>query len=196
MSSSTAITTALLSSAYLPQQQDLFSQIDVNRDGQITPDEMSSFGQNLPGASGNGFRNPNLFRKIDSNGDGTISKDEWAAHRQQRQQSRAALLNVQEQAGAQGHHRHHGASGARQASQGTTFNALDTNKDGIVSPDEWAAACGNTGGVTVASDVQPAGAQTPAGIIGSAASAVNTAKNTVTNTANSLAQTLNALIQF
>src|SRR5215469_8029694 len=86
MSTTGPITSALLSSAYSPQQQDLFSKIDANGDGQITPDEMSSFGQNLPGARGKGLSDPKLFQKIDTNGDGVISKDEWAAHRAQRQQ--------------------------------------------------------------------------------------------------------------
>jgi hypothetical protein len=197
MSSTPSLTNTLLNAAYFPQQsqqQDLFSKIDVNGDGQITPDEMSSFGQNLPGASGKGLKNPNLFQKIDTNGDGVISKDEWGAHRQQRQQSKAALLNVQEQSGTQGHRSHHGGGGVRQANQGSTFNVLDTNKDGVVSADEWAAAYGNTGGATISSDVQSTGVQSATGIFGGVTSAANSAKNTVTNAANSLAQTLNTLI--
>lgn len=194
MSTSSAITSALLSSAYMPKQQDLFSQIDGNGDGQISPDEMTSFGQNLPGADGSGLKKQNLFQKIDSNGDGIITKDEWAAHRQARDKTRAALLNVQEQTGGANGRRHHGPSGPRQTNPGATFNALDTNKDGIVSADEWAASFGATGGVTLSSDVKPVGAAADTGITGTVNSALDTATSTVKNAVNSLAQTLNALI--
>ena len=68
--STSPITSALLNSAYPPQQTDLFGRIDANSEGQISPDEMSAFGQNLPGASGTGLKNKNLFQKIDTNGDG------------------------------------------------------------------------------------------------------------------------------
>ncbi len=194
MSTSSAITTALLSSAYLPKQQDLFSQIDANSDGQISPDEMTSFGQNLPGADGTGLKSKNLFQKIDTNGDGVISKDEWAAHRTQRDKSQAALLQVQEQSGGVGGHRHHGASGPRQTNPGQTFNVLDTNKDGIVSPEEWAASFGGTNGVTVSSDVSAVGAQSATGIAGTVNSAVDGATNAVKGTVNTMSQTLNSLI--
>jgi len=184
MSSPSAITTALLNSAYTPQQQDLFSQIDANGDGQISPDEMSSFGKNLPG--GGHFQKQGLFRKIDANGDGSISKDEWAAHRAQRDKTRAALLQVQEQSGG-GHH--HGPSGARRSSAASqTFNALDTNKDGVVSAEEWTAAYGSANSATVVSDVQSTGVQS-AGIGGSVNAAMNNAANTVKDGVEALAQT-------
>ncbi len=197
MATSSAITAALLSSAYMPQQQDLFSQIDANGDGQISPDELSAFGQNLPGASNTGFKNRNLFQKIDTNGDGVISKEEWAAYRAARERTQNALLKLQEQASgvdSQQRHRHHGPSGARQANPGATFSALDTNKDGIVSAEEWAAAYGATSGVTVSSDVKPVGAAADTGIAGSVNSALNGATSAVKSTVDTIAQALNALI--
>ncbi len=188
--STSPITSALLSSAYQPQQTDLFSKIDGNSDGQISPDELSSFGQNLPGANGTGLRNKNLFQKIDTNGDGIITKEEWAAHRQQRQKSSAALLQVQEQAGA----RQSGPSGPRQVKPGSTFSTLDTNKDGIVSREEWAASFGAAGSVTLASDVKPVGAAADTGVVAGINSTLDSAASAVKNTVSSLAQTINALI--
>lgn len=196
MSTSSAITTALLSSAYSPQQPDLFTQIDANNDGQISPDEMSSFGQNLPGASKNGFKNPNLFQKIDTNGDGIISKDEWAAHRAARERTQNALLKLQEQSGSASGHRHRfeGPSGARQGKPGATFSALDTNKDGIVSADEWAAAYGAAGGITTSSDVKPANAANDTSIAGTVNSALDSTTNAVKSTVNTISQAFSAII--
>lgn len=185
------ITSALLSSAYQPQQTDLFGRIDANSDGQISPDELSAFGQNLPGADGTGLKSKNLFQKIDTNGDGIISKEEWAAHRQQRHKSAAALLQVQEQAGAGGKS---GPSGPRQVNPGSTFSALDTNKDGIVSREEWAASFGAAGSVTLASDVKPVGAAADTGVAASINSTLDGATSAVKNTVSSLAQTINSLI--
>ncbi|MES1180198.1 MAG: EF-hand domain-containing protein [Hyphomicrobium sp.] len=197
MSTSTPITAGLLSSAYFSgQPQDLFSQLDVNGDGQISPDELSAFGQNLPGGSDASARRKNLFQKIDTNGDGTVTKDEWTAYQAERAKTRAALLQVQEQSGGvQGHHhRHHGGSGIRNSNPSAVFNQLDTNKDGVISADEWAAAYGTTGGVTVSSDVQTAGAQPASGVVDSLNSAVSTATTSVKNSVNSLLQTLNTLV--
>jgi Ca2+-binding EF-hand superfamily protein len=196
MSTSSAITTALLSSAYSPPQPDLFTQVDANNDGQISPDELSAFGQNLPGGGNHGFKNKNLFQKIDTNGDGIISKEEWAAHRAARERTQNALLKLQEQAGGLNgqHHRFQGPSGARQANPGATFSALDTNKDGMVSPEEWAAAYGATGAVTVSSDVKPANAATDTGIAGTVNSALDSTTNAVKGTVNTISQALSAII--
>ena len=195
MATSSAITPALLSSAYSPPQPDLFTQIDANGDGQITPDEMTAFGQNLPGAGKNGFKNQKLFQKIDTNGDGIISKEEWAAHRAARERTQNALLKLQEQSGASGHrHRFDGPSGARQAHPGATFSALDTNKDGIVSAEEWAAAYGATGGITVSSDVKPANAANDTSIAGTVNSALDSTTNAVKSTVNTISQAFSAII--
>jgi hypothetical protein len=195
MSNSSAITTALFASAYSTPQTDLFSRIDANGDGQISPDEMSAFGQNLPGAEGRGLKDKNLFQKIDSNGDGVVTKEEWAAHRAARERTQNALLKLQEQSGNSGAHKHHhGPSGARPASPGATFNALDTNKDGIVSAEEWAAAYGGNSGVTVSSDVKPVGAATDSGLTGTINAALDGTTNVVKGTVNTIAQTLNSLL--
>jgi hypothetical protein len=152
---------------------------------------MTSFGQNLPGADGTGLKNKRLFQKIDTNGDGVISKEEWAAHRQQRQKSAAALLQVQEQAGARGQS---GPSGPRQANPGATFRALDTNKDGTVSREEWAASFGTAGSVTLASDVKPVGAAADTGAAASINATLDGATSAVKNTVSSIVQTINALL--
>jgi Ca2+-binding EF-hand superfamily protein len=195
MATSSAITTALLASAYSPPQPDLFTQIDANGDGQISPDELSTFGQNLPGA-GNSLKNKNLFQKIDTNGDGIISKEEWAAHRAARERTQNALLKLQEQSGGASVHRHRfeGPSGARQAHPGATFSALDTNKDGIVSSEEWAAAYGATGAVTVSSDVKPANAANDTSIASTVNTALDSTTNAVKSTVNTISQAFSAII--
>lgn len=195
MDNSSAITTALFASAYSTPQTDLFSRIDANGDRQISPDEMSAFGQNLPGAQGRGLKDKNLFQKIDTNGDGIVTKEEWAAHRAARERTQNALLKLQEQSGASGAHRHHhGPSGARPASPGATFSALDTNKDGIVSAEEWAASYGGNSGVTVSSDVKPVGAATDSGITGTINATLDGTTNAVKTTVDTIAQTLNSLL--
>jgi Ca2+-binding EF-hand superfamily protein len=189
--STSPITSALLNSAYQPQQTDLFGRIDANSDGQISPDELTSFGQNLPGANGTGLKSKKLFQKIDTNGDGIVTKEEWAAHRQQRQKSAAALLQVQEQAGTR---KQSGPSGPRQVNPGSTFSTLDTNRDGMVSREEWAASFGAAGSVTLASDVKPVGAAADTGITAGINSTLDSATSAVKNTVSSIAQTINALL--
>lgn len=192
MSTPSIMGLGLASSAYIPGQQDqLFGRIDANSDGQISPDEMNAFRQNLPGDSA---KKQNLFNRIDTNGDGFVSNQEWAAHRAQKNNARSALLQMQEQSGAAQTKRHHGPSGARSSNPDANFNALDTNKDGTVSSEEWAAAFGNTGGATISSDVQSSGVQSATGVLGTVNSAMNNVTNTVKNTATSLSQALSTLI--
>jgi Ca2+-binding EF-hand superfamily protein len=146
-------------------QNKLFGKIDTNSDGQISPDELAAFGQNLPSASGTGQSgggsNSTLFNQIDTNGDGSISKNELNAYLQQQAQTRAALLKAQEDSGVKPkhHHHHHGSSGSGQTQSPdptAMFNTLDTNQDGSVSASEWAAAFGTNGSVKVSASTQPA----------------------------------------
>lgn len=157
---------------------------------------MSSFGQNLPGSGKNGLKSQNLFQKIDTNGDGIISKEEWAAHRAARERTQNALLKLQEQSGGASGHRHRleGPSGARQGKPGATFSALDTNKDGIVSAEEWAAANGTASGITTASDVKPANAANDTSITGTVNSALDSTTNAVKSTVNTISQAFSAII--
>jgi EF-hand domain pair len=73
--------------------QDLFSQIDANKDGSISKTEF----ENALGAGGTNLAAADdVFGKLDSNGDGTVGIDEL----------KSALQ------GARGHHGHHHAHGA------------------------------------------------------------------------------------
>jgi Ca2+-binding EF-hand superfamily protein len=145
-------------------QNNLFSKIDTDSNGQISPDELAAFGQNLPGASGTGqsgtSSNSALFNQIDTNGDGSITKDELNAYMQQQAQTRAALLQLQEDSGVKPkHHHHHGSSGSGQTQSPdptAIFNTLDTNQDGSVSATEWAAAFGTNGSANVSASTQSA----------------------------------------
>jgi hypothetical protein len=58
--------------AALPRLAKHFDQIDANKDGQISPDELKAARQNMKNA---------MFDRIDANHDGVISRDEFnAAH--------------------------------------------------------------------------------------------------------------------
>lgn len=156
------------------RQENLFARIDANSDGQISPGELGAFRQNLPGAGA--ASSPDRFAAIDSGGDGAISKTEWQAYGQQR-----ALLRLQEQPGAQTAHRHKGFGRSPEAA--AVFNQLDTNQDGVVSPEEWAAAFGSSNSASV-----PSPSQAPL------TSAVNSVMRPVTDAVDSVVQTLNMLI--
>jgi EF-hand domain pair/EF hand len=146
-------------------QDRLFARIDANGNGQISPNELAVFEQNLPGADGASGNSPQVpFNKIDTNGDGSISLAEFQDFGQQQTQANAALLQMQEQSGVQGaqhrhHHHHHGASAPGQAQSSdpsALFNQIDTNKDGSISASEWASAFGSGGATTVAGGTQAA----------------------------------------
>jgi hypothetical protein len=142
---------------------------------------MAAFGQNLPSiATANGSPTQNRFSKMDTNGDGSISKAEWQAYGAQRAQARAGLLQTQEQSGNKSAHYPKGFGRSPEASQ--VFNQLDTNQDGTVSPEEWAAAFGTSNSASVSTGV-------PTTLTG----AVNSVMQPVTDTVNSLVQTLGAL---
>ena len=166
MSGMSAISGRLGSAAGLSAFQDkLFAKIDTNGDGQISPDELAAFRQNLPGANGaSGTSSQDLFNKIDTNGDGSISPAEFQAYGQQQAQTRAAMLQLQEQSGMQPHrhhHHHHASTGSGQAQPTdptALFKQLDTNQDGSISASEWAAAFGNGTTGTSTTGTQTAGA--------------------------------------
>lgn len=163
------------------RQDKLFAKIDANGDGQISPGEMAAFGQNLPSvAATNGNPTQNRFSKMDTNGDGSISKAEWQTYGTQRAQARSALLQTQEQSSSKSTHHPRGFGRSPEASQ--VFNQLDTNQDGTVSPEEWAAAFGNSNSASVSTGV-------PTTLTG----AINSVTQPVTDTVNSLMQTLGAL---
>lgn len=166
MSGMSAIGSGQQSSAlFAAFQNRLFGKIDSDSNGQISPEELAAFGQNLPGANGTsqsgGNSATNLFNQIDTNGDGSISKDELNAYSQQQAQTRAAMLQEQENSGVKPkhHHHHHGSSGSGQTKSPdptAMFNTLDTNQDGSVSATEWAAAFGTNGSATVSANSQTA----------------------------------------
>ncbi len=146
-------------------QNALFGKIDSGSNGQISPEELAAFGQNLPGASGTSQSSSssasNLFNQIDTNGDGSISRDELNAYAQQQAQNCAAMLQAQEDSGVKPKHphHHHGSSGSGQTKSPdptAMFNTLDTNQDGSVSASEWAAAFGTNGSATVSANSQTA----------------------------------------
>jgi hypothetical protein len=164
------------------RQDKLFAKIDADGNGQISPGELSAFGQNLPSvAASNGHPVQNRFSRMDANGDGAISKSEWQTYGAQRAQARSALLQAQEQSGADP--AHHRRSLGRSPVATAVFNQLDTNHDGVVSPEEWAANFGSSNSASV-----PSASQAPL------TNAVNSVMQPVTSAVDTLVQTLNALI--
>ncbi len=106
--------------------KDLFGQLDVNGDGQISKSEFES----QLGAGGTNTANADsVFGKLDTNGDGSVSLDE--------------LTSALKSKGGHGHHHHaHGAGGAKGGGGGqdALLQALDgasstsvSNSDGSTS---------------------------------------------------------------
>lgn len=171
-----SILAALISQSQ--QQEKLFATMDADGNGQISPGEFTAFGQNLPSiAESHGRPTQNRFSRIDSNSDGAISRAEWLRYTQQHTQTRSALLQIQEGTSAQPSH---GAGRSPEATQ--VFNRLDTNRDGTVSSQEWAAAFGNSNAASVASAPPTLG------------STVNSVTQAATEVIGTLWQTLNAVL--
>jgi len=115
----------------------LFGAMDTNGDGVVSQSEMESYIQSKGGTQAQA---DTLFSALNGdangqNGPAGLTEDKLAADIAQ--------------AGGFGHHHHHpdsgdGAQGANASAQivSRIFNALDTNKDGVVSAEEFAAALG------------------------------------------------------
>jgi Ca2+-binding EF-hand superfamily protein len=89
-----------------------FAQLDTNKDGKISKDEMNAF-----------------FDRVDTNKDGVLSQDELAAARTQFAQHRPRI-----DANGDGSVSRDEAKASPRLSQ--NFDAIDTNKDGSLSREE------------------------------------------------------------
>jgi len=104
-----------------------FAQIDANRDGYVTTEEMTA----MRGAHGahRGMRDPAAaFDRIDSNRDGSISRDEFAKGREVRIEKRVVTQGGAPGAAPPMRMKMHGAMMG-----GGMFRMADTDKDGRVS---------------------------------------------------------------
>lgn len=175
------------------RQDKLFAKLDADGNGQISPGELAAFGQNLPSiAASGGSPVQNRFSRIDGNGDGAISKAEWLTYGQQRAQTRSALLQAQEQSGSRTAHLPNGFGRSPEAS--AVFNQLDTNQDGVVSPDEWAAAFGSSNSASVATASQAPLTSAMNSVTQPVTNAITSLTQPVASAVGTLVQTLNTLI--
>jgi Ca2+-binding EF-hand superfamily protein len=121
----------------------LFGKMDSNGDGTISQAETEQFIQGIGGTQTQGDA---LYAGLTQNGTQALDETRLAA---------AATQGAQE---AQGHHHgggHHHAEGAGSADAAQIFSALDTNKDGVVSQEELAAAMApSTSGTTATGQAQ------------------------------------------
>lgn len=94
-----------------PGVDEIFSKIDTNHDGYIEESENAAWVENMP------KQNPPdpaaMFQKADQDGDGKITKAEFKAAAPQ---------------------------GASESAVNEVFDSMDTNQDGVVSAEEYAAA--------------------------------------------------------
>ena len=60
----------------------IFSMLDANNDGRLSPDEFKNVTTHLPAKKGKAAKAPaadpaSVFKKLDANGDGSLSLDEF-----------------------------------------------------------------------------------------------------------------------
>ncbi|MBI1365795.1 MAG: hypothetical protein GC153_07520 [Alphaproteobacteria bacterium] len=98
-----------------------WERLDANGDGKITLDELDA-------------RQKAFLAEADANGDGVLTKDELKAVHDKRRAERAALMMGDANGDGKVTREEF------EAREAARFAKLDTNKDGVLSPDELAAA--------------------------------------------------------
>lgn len=138
MSSISGVGSSMNSGMLKQMQETMFKKADKNEDNSISKDEFSTLGKNKSSAETEA-----LFAQLDSDSNGAISRLE----------SDAAMAKAQQDMQSRGT-RHQGPSlSASSPDINELFNdELDTNKDGVVSPSEQAAASNSSGASSSSSD--------------------------------------------
>lgn len=148
----------------------LFSVIDSDSDGKVSTTELSSFLDKLKG-SGDLLQvqeqnqppsASDIMKSADSDGDGALSLDEF----------KADLAT----------HTPSGSDALSDSEAKKRFSRLDTNKDGMVSQDELAAAFGS--GTTASATSSAASAPDLLGLLMQAVSAYSSTSNATSATSN------------
>ena len=110
-------------------QDDLFAKVDTDGDGAVSQDELKLLTDKIEDDTGQDLSED--FAKLDTDGDGALSQTEFESGRPQPPQGGQAAQGPEGAGGPRGPGGPGGAQGA--SSSDTTYDALDTNQDGVVS---------------------------------------------------------------
>ncbi len=110
-------------------QDDLFAKVDTDGDGAVSQDELKVLTDKIEEDTGQDLSED--FAKLDTDGDGALSQTEFESGRPQPPQGGQAAQGPEGAGGPRGPGGPGGAQGA--SSSDTTYDALDTNQDGVVS---------------------------------------------------------------
>ena len=119
---------------------DLFGKVDSDGDGAVSKTELQALLEAMSGgtASQTGVSSDDAFAALDTDGDGSLTQAEFDAGRPPEGSAPPAGGMPPPPGGPRG------AGGAQDASATTTYDALDTNEDGVVSLTERLAGATST----------------------------------------------------
>ena len=119
---------------------DLFGTVDSDGDGAVSKTELQALLEAMSGgtASQTGVSSDDAFAALDTDGDGSLTQTEFDAGRPPEGSAPPAGGMPPPPGGSRG------AGGTQDASATTTYDALDTNEDGVVSLTERLAGATST----------------------------------------------------
>ncbi len=110
-------------------QDDLFAKVDTDGDGSVSQDELTVLTDKIKSDTGQDVSQD--FSELDTDGNGSLSQAEFEAGRPQPPEGGQAAQGAGGPGGARGPGGPGGAQGA--SSSDTSYDPLDTNRDGTVS---------------------------------------------------------------
>lgn len=110
-------------------QDDLFAKVDTDGDGSVSQDELTVLTDKIKSDTGQDVSQD--FSKLDTDGNGSLSQAEFDAGRPQPPEGGQAAQGPGGPGGVRGPGGPGGAQGA--SSSDTSYDPLDTNRDGTVS---------------------------------------------------------------
>lgn len=124
---------------------DLFGKVDTDGDGGVSQTELQALLEKMSGgtASKTGVDSDELFSQLDADGDGSLSQAEFDAGRPSGGPGGGAVGGMPPPPPGGP-----GGPGGASASNGTTYDPLDTNEDGVVSASEQAAGAEQADAIT------------------------------------------------
>lgn len=106
-------------------QDDLFAKVDTDGDGKVSQDELKVLTDKIQEDTGQDVSQD--FAKLDTDGDGALSQTEFEAGRPQPPEGSQGAQGPRGPGGPGG------PGGAQGTASSTTYDPLDTNRDGTVS---------------------------------------------------------------